>query len=47
MHVDLSSLARHITWPSFVGGVLCFSLVMGILAGASASAYNRLAGPPR
>ena len=44
VHVDLSSLARHITWPSFFGGMLCFSLVMGILAGASASAYNRLMG---
>lgn len=47
MHVDLSRLARHVTWPSFFGGILCFSLLMGILAGASARAYNRLLGTPR
>ena len=47
MHVDLSSLARHINWASFVGGILCYSLVMATLAGASAWAYNRLVSEPR
>jgi hypothetical protein len=46
MHIDLSSLARHITWGSFFGGLLCYSLIMGILASASAWAYNRLAAAP-
>jgi hypothetical protein len=45
MHIDLSSLARHITWGSFFGGLLWYSLIMGVLASASAWAYNRLAGP--
>ena len=47
MHIDLSSLARHITWSSFFGGMFCYSLVIGALAGASAWAYNRLAASSR
>ncbi|HEY3203289.1 MAG TPA: DUF5676 family membrane protein [Thermoanaerobaculia bacterium] len=46
MHVDLSSLGRHITWGSFFGGMICYSLVLGILAWASAWVYNRLAAGP-
>jgi hypothetical protein len=42
MHVDLSGLARHITWSSFLGGVICYSLVLGVLAWGFALAYNRL-----
>ena len=45
MHIDLSSLARHITWSSFFGGMLYFSFVMGVLASASAWAYNRMTSP--
>jgi hypothetical protein len=44
MHIDLSSLARPITWLSFFGGMLCYSFLLGILAWASACAYNRLIG---
>lgn len=48
MHIDLSSLSRHITWSSFFGGLLWYSLVAGTLASASAWAYNRLvSAPPR
>jgi hypothetical protein len=47
MHVDLSSLSRHITWGSFFGGMLCYSLVLAVIAWASAWAYNRLVGEPR
>ena len=49
MHIDLTSLSRHITWSSFFGGMVCFSLGMAVLAWASAWAYNRLArlGPAR
>lgn len=43
MHVDLSSLARHITRGSFLGGMICYSLVLGIPAWASAAVHNRLA----
>jgi 2TM family of unknown function (DUF5676) len=46
MHVELSNLSRHITWGSFFGGVLCYSVVVGFLAAASAWAYNRLVGEP-
>ena len=42
MHIDLTGLARHITWGSFLGGILCYSVIIGLLAGASAWAYNRL-----
>ena len=42
MHINLSSLSRHITWGSFFGGLLCFSVLIGFLAGAAAWAYNRL-----
>jgi hypothetical protein len=42
MHIDVSSLSRVITWGSFIGGMVCYSLVTGVLAWASATAYNRL-----
>ena len=43
LHIDLTSLPRTITWMSFFGGIVCFSIVMGSLAGLAAWAYNRLA----
>ena len=46
MHVDLSNHSRHITRASFFGGMVCYGLVMGVLAWASAWAYNRLSGGP-
>ncbi len=46
MHIDLSSLSRPITWWSFFGGMLWYSLLAGTLASASAWAYNRLAEAP-
>ena len=46
MHIDLTSLSRHITWSSFFGGMVCFSGLMGVMASASAWAYNRLAAAP-
>jgi hypothetical protein len=46
MHIDLSSLSRNIKWSSFFGGVVCFSLVMAVVAWASARAYNRLPTGP-
>jgi len=42
-HIDLTSLSRSITWGSFFGGIVCFSLGTAILAGLAAWFYNRLA----
>lgn len=46
MHIDLSSLSRHITWWSFFAGMVWYGLVTGALASASAWAYNRLVASP-
>lgn len=46
MHIDLSSLSRHITWGGFFGGLVWYSLVTGTLASASAWAYNRIVSSP-
>lgn len=46
MHIDLSSLSRHITWWSFFAGMVWYGLVAGALASASAWAYNRLVASP-
>jgi hypothetical protein len=42
-HIDLTSLSRTITWSSFFGGMLCFSVGTAILVGLTAWCYNRLA----
>jgi hypothetical protein len=41
-HIDLTSLSRTITWASFFGGMLCFSLGVAIHVGLAAWCYNRL-----
>ena len=41
-HVDLTGLARAISWGSFFAGLLGTSLGMAFLAGAVAGFYNRL-----
>jgi hypothetical protein len=41
-----TSLGRHTTWPSFFGGMACFSLVIAAHAWAAAWTYNRLAAGP-
>ncbi len=46
VHIDLTSLSRHITWPSFFGGMVCFSLVIAAHAWAAAWTYNRLVAGP-
>jgi len=33
MHIDLSSMTRHITWSSFFGGILCYSMLVGFWLG--------------
>ena len=50
MHVDLTGLKRIVTWPSFLSGLVCFSLILGAHAAAAAWVYNRIMGahnPPR
>ena len=32
-HIDLTSLSRTITWSSFFGGMLCFSVGVAIWSG--------------
>ncbi|HYV41815.1 MAG TPA: DUF5676 family membrane protein [Thermoanaerobaculia bacterium] len=41
-HIDLASLARHITWGSFAGGIVCFSFGIALHFGAAAWLYNRV-----
>ena len=41
-HIDLTSLSRSITWASFFGGMLLFSVGVAIHVGLTAWCYNRL-----
>jgi hypothetical protein len=42
-HIDLTGLSRAITWASFFGGMLLFSVGEAVLVGLTAWCYNRLA----
>jgi 2TM family of unknown function (DUF5676) len=42
LHIDLSSLTRSITWPSFFVGLFVFCVVVAAHAAAAAWFYNRL-----
>ena len=42
-HIDLSSLARPISWGGFFAGLVVFSVFMAAVAGLWASIYNRFA----
>lgn len=42
MHVDLSPMARSVTWGNFLGGVLVFSVVAGVHAWVLGWMYNTL-----
>ena len=43
LHLDLTSLARPLTWGSFAGGVLAIAVGLAIFAALVGSIYNRLA----
>jgi hypothetical protein len=43
-HIDLTRLARHITWGSFVGGLVCFGAGVAVHFSAAAWLYNRSIG---
>ena len=45
LHVDLTGLARPITWAGFFAGVLGVGLGMALAAGVAAWLYNRIAQP--
>lgn len=42
-HVDLSGLARPISWGGFFSGLIVSSIAMGLAGAAWASIYNRFA----
>lgn len=42
-HIDLSSLARPISWGGFFAGLVVFSVFMAAVAGLWGSIYNRFA----
>ena len=44
MHMDLSSIARPLTWGSFIIGLVAFSAVIGLLVWFAAIVYAALAG---
>ena len=43
IHADLSGIARSLTSGNFLGGLVCWTLGAGLVAGALAWLYNRLA----
>ncbi|HET9985221.1 MAG TPA: DUF5676 family membrane protein [Longimicrobiales bacterium] len=44
LHIDLTGLARRVTWDSFIVGIIAFSLVIGLLVALAATIYNALLG---
>lgn len=40
-HIDLSGMARTISVSSFIGGLIVFSVLVGICVAAAAWLYNR------
>ncbi len=42
LHVDLTGIARPISWGSFFGGLIGTGLVAALFAAAVAGFYNRL-----
>jgi len=43
LHMDITGLYRQITWRTFIIGLLGAGVVTGVVAGATAWLYNRLA----
>ena len=42
LHIDLSSMARQVTWGNFIGGLVLFSAFVGLCVGLTAKLYNWL-----
>lgn len=45
LHINLSPLARTVTFASYVAGLICVSLFAAVSLGALGALYNRLARP--
>ena len=43
IHMDLSGFSRTLTWGSFFGGLVGWTLITGVVFGVMAMLYNRLA----
>lgn len=43
IHADLNGIMRSLTWGSFFGGLVCWTLGTGVVGAALAWVYNRLA----
>ena len=41
VHVDLSGLARTLTWSSFLAGLVCWTLGTALVFAAVGALYNR------
>lgn len=46
-HIDLTSLARPISVASFIGGLVLFSLFIGVCVAAAAWLYNKFTSAPK
>lgn len=46
VHADLSGFARTLTFGSFVGGLLAWTVGTALTFGLAATIYNRLIRPP-
>ena len=44
IHLDLTGLARTLTWGSYFGGLLCWSIGAGLVFVAVGGLYNRFQG---
>lgn len=44
IHLDLSGMARTITWGGYFGGLLCWSIGLGLVFAAIGGLYNRFLG---
>lgn len=44
IHIDLSGMARTITWGTFFAGLVCWTLGVGLTFAAVGGLYNRFSG---
>ena len=43
LHLDLSTMARPLSWASYFVGVIAFSITVGLVFALAAGFYNRFA----
>jgi hypothetical protein len=44
LHIDLTAMARPISWGSYAVGVVAISVAIGLVFALAAGFYNRLSG---